>query len=252
VSLLRIDRQGAIVVLTLDDPHRRNVLSTELSGALRAAVESANADASAKAIVITGEGRAFCAGARLEDLEAAAGGDTAAVHDVYAAFMAVAASPLPTIAAVNGPAVGAGLNLALACDMRLAGEDALFDTRFLQLGLHPGGGCTWMLLRAVGWAEATRMLLAGRTIRAAEAQTIGLATAAQNPLETALETFASLQTVPRELVVRTKATLRLAAQADHHTTFAHETAEQAWSLGAPGFADAINGLKAGARQRTGR
>jgi enoyl-CoA hydratase len=88
--------------------------------------------------------------------------------------MDVAMSPLPTLAAVNGPAVGAGFNLALACDMRIASDTASFDTRFLNLGLHPGGGHAWMLLRAVSWAHASRLLLAGQSVDAHEAYRIGL------------------------------------------------------------------------------
>ena len=162
MSLLQVERNGGVVVITLNDPERRNILSGALSIELRDAVTAANSDPEAKAILITGAGKAFCAGAHLGDLEATAAGDTVAISHVYASFMALADSPLPTLAAVNGPAVGAGLNLALACDFRIASAAAVFDTRFLKLGIHPGGGCTWMLLRAVGWAQASRMLQIGR------------------------------------------------------------------------------------------
>ena len=99
-------------------------------------------------VVLTGAGKAFCAGAELSVLRAAADGDFDSVRPVYEGFLRVLRSPLPTIAAVNGPAVGAGFNLALACDVRLAGRHAIFDTRFTQLRLHPGGGHTWLLARA--------------------------------------------------------------------------------------------------------
>ncbi|CAH0349225.1 enoyl-CoA hydratase-related protein [Sphingobium sp. CECT 9361] len=160
--MLRVDKHGAARLLTLNDPKRRNLLSGDLCRAISAAVAEANADPDAKVIVITGAPPAFCAGANLDDLEQAAGGETDTLHAVYNSFMDVAQSALPTIAAVNGPAVGAGLNLALACDMRLASADALFDCRFLKIGLHPGGGHSWMLQRAVGWAHAARMLLFNR------------------------------------------------------------------------------------------
>ena len=105
-----------------------------------------------------------------------------------------------------------------------------------------------MLLRAVGWAQASRMLLAGQPVRADEAAQIGLATLAKGDgtlVDQALALLATLTTVPRELVLRTKASMRLAAAADHHKTFAHETAEQLWSLKEPGFAESIARLKAG-------
>ena len=110
-----------------------------------AAVEAAEAEA--HAVVVTGAGKAFCAGADLSALGAAA---REGLERIYAGFMAVGRCALPTIAAVNGAAVGAGLNLALAADVRIAGPHALFDPRFQKLGIHPGGGATWMLQRAVG------------------------------------------------------------------------------------------------------
>src|SRR5690606_30490026 len=93
----------------------------------------------------------------------------------YEGFLRVARCPLPTIAAVNGPAVGAGMNLALACDVRLAGQSARFDTRFLQLGVHPGGGHTWMMRNAVGPQAAAAMVLFGEVLDGAEAERCGLA-----------------------------------------------------------------------------
>ena len=90
-------------------------------------------------------------------LEASASGDFSGIEDVYRGFLRVLESPLPTIAVVNGPAVGAGLNLALACDLRVATPDAMFDSRFMRLRLIPGGGHTWLLERSVGREVATAM-----------------------------------------------------------------------------------------------
>src|SRR5262245_1830609 len=104
MSKLLVERDGAVVILTLNDPDRRNVLSQALCRELRAAVAAANADTDVKAIVLTGKGKAFCAGAELGDLKAASLGDAASLDPVYAAFIDVLKSPLPTIAAVNGPA----------------------------------------------------------------------------------------------------------------------------------------------------
>ena len=136
-----------VAVLTLSYPARRNALNLEMSRLLADAVGAAVADGSVGAVVVTGEDPAFCAGGDLAELAEA---DPQTLHAVYSGFLAVAACPLPTVAAVNGAAVGAGLNLALAADVRLAGPRARFDTRFLPLGLHPGGGYTWMANRALG------------------------------------------------------------------------------------------------------
>jgi len=202
-------------------------------------VATAEADQSVHVLVVTGAGSAFCAGADLKDLEAASRGDNAAVQTVYRSFMAVANSILPTIAAVNGPAVGAGFNLALACDMRVASHAARFDSRFLKIGLHPGGGHSWLLLRALGWSRAARMLLAGQTLDGEAAQAAGLADMlcdAGSLPDTALALATPMVRTPRELLLRTKASLRLAEASTHADTFTHETAEQTWSLAQPAFA----------------
>ena len=238
MPLLRTRQEGPVRILTLDDPDRRNILSGELGRALHEAVAVAESDAAVKALVVTGAGPAFCAGADLGDLKAAAAGDTALLEPVYASFLAVANCRLPTIAAVNGPAVGAGFNLALACDMRVAAEEARFDTRFLSIGLHPGGGHSWLLLRAVGWSRATRMLLLGEVLDAYGALAIGLIEWVCDQSEllgAAVALAGGLNDVPREEILATKATLRLAAGAGHAATVAHETEQQLRSLGRPPF-----------------
>jgi enoyl-CoA hydratase len=246
MALIDIEKKNEAVYLRLNDPARRNLLSSALCLDLIDAVGQANADPEIKAIVICAEGKAFCAGADLEDLKAAAAGDTAAVQNVYDAFMAVADSPLPTIALVQGAAVGAGMNLALACDLRIVAESASFDTRFLQIGLHPGGGHSWMLQRAVGWEQSARLLLLGKIVAGAEAVAIGLAAqcVADTELETAAEdTLRNLLRTPRELLLRTKQSMRLAAQGTHRQSYEHETAEQMWSLHQPAFIALVEKLQ---------
>jgi enoyl-CoA hydratase len=246
MTLVRTTQHGAAVLIKLDDPKRRNILSPALCRDLSAAVAEANANPDAKAIVITGVAPAFCAGADLDDLQAAAEGETEALHAVYQSFMDLANSALPTIAAVNGVAVGAGMNLALACDIRLASEDASFDTRFLKIGLHPGGGHGWMLLRAIGWAETTRLLLLGQPVKAVEAKEIGLVQRVVAPdqlIDAALKLANRTEALPRELIVATKASLRVAAGSDHQATFAHETDEQMTSLHAAPFKELVRRLR---------
>lgn len=239
--LVAVERRDGIGIVTLADPDRRNLLSIDMCVALSSAVADLGADSEIHAVVITGAGSAFCAGADLADLTAAAS-DSVSLEPVYRSFLDVAACPLPTIAAINGPAVGAGMNLALACDMRLAGQGAWFDTRFLQIGLHPGGGHGWMLLRAVGWAEASRLLLTGPRIGAEEAEAIGLVQRRvpdEQLLEAAVALAKGAAALPRELLVRTKHSLHLAAASSHAAAVMHETEQQAWSLHQPAFAERV-------------
>ena len=137
-----------------------------------AAMDAFEADESVGAVVVTGTPPAFCAGANLGNL-AEADGDS--LGRIYEGFLRIARSPLPTIAAVNGAAVGAGMNLALGCDVRLTARRAKFDTRFMQLGLHPGGGHTWMLRRIAGPQVTMAAVVFGEVLDGEEAARVGLA-----------------------------------------------------------------------------
>lgn len=203
------DTTDGVAVLTLSYPARRNAMNLELSGLLAAAVDAAVADPAVGAIVVTGEDPGFCAGGDLAELATA---DPATLKKVYAGFLAIADCPLPTIAAVNGAAVGAGMNLALAADVRLAGPKARFDARFLPLGLHPGGGYTWMAHRILGAQGAAALTLFGEVVDAAEAERIGLVhRAVDDVVGAAVEMAARAAANPRDLTITTKATMRLAA-----------------------------------------
>lgn len=211
---VRSETIDGAAVLTLSYPARRNALNLEMSGLLADAVAAAVADPAVGALVVTGEDPAFCAGGDLAELAEA---DSATFMAVYGGFLAVAACPLPTIAAVNGAAVGAGLNLALAADVRLAGPKAKFDTRFLPLGLHPGGGYTWMAQRALGPQGAAAMTLFGEVLDAQEAARTGLAfRAVDDARAAALEMAARAAQNPRDLAITTKRTMRLTAAVDAH------------------------------------
>lgn len=240
---VHVERRGRVAVLTIDDAERRNVLSAELVDGIVAAIEGAEADEGVGAIVVTGAGRAFCAGADLSDLAAMGSGERepGSVVGVYEGFLRVLRCPLPTVAAVNGPAVGAGFNLALAADLRIAGESARFDARFLQIGIHPGGGHTWLLDRAVGPQAAAAIDLFGNRLDGAAAARIGLAWECvpdDELLDRAVEHAARAAEAPRELAIRTKATLRRAhATSEHDEALAYELTDQVWSFGQPWFAE---------------
>ncbi|MCP4435712.1 MAG: enoyl-CoA hydratase [Actinomycetia bacterium] len=242
---LRLERHDGVAVITLDDPARRNALSLGLCAELVDTMAVLEADEDVTVVVVTGAGKAFCAGADLTQL-----GDSReeGLRSIYDGFLAVAASRLPTIAAVNGPAVGAGLNLALACDLRIAGTDARFDCRFLDLGIHPGGGHTWMLRRIVGPQTAAAMVLFGQILGAEEAVEAGLAweaAPAESLMERALMVAARATSTPRKLIVDTKATLCEVADIDRHTDAVdHELAKQVTSMDTPEFSQRLADLRA--------
>jgi enoyl-CoA hydratase len=239
--LVRVkDRVGLI---TVNDPGRRNALTDNISAELRAAIEHLEADTDVHAAVITGAGKAFCAGA---DLSALGKATKEALRRLYDGFVAVADCVLPTIAAVNGPAVGAGLNLALACDVRIAGPSARFDPRFQKLGLHPGGGMTWMLQRAVGPEVARAALLFGLGLDADSAVRHGLAlSVAEDPVGAALALAAGPAAAPRDVVVATKATMRSTVTPGsvdrelHALAVDAELGPQAASIRSPEFAERL-------------
>ena len=240
--------EGSTAVVALNAPRRRNVLSAAMVDAMVDAFDRLEADPGVRAVVVTGNGSAFCAGAELSTLERAAEGDFAPVRHVYEGFLRVRACPLPTIAAINGPAVGAGYNLALACDIRLAGASARFDTRFAALHLHPGGGHTWLLNRAVGPQQAALACLLGEVWDAEQARAVGLVVAVHPESElvaAAVALAGRLAAQDREYVERLTAALRAAAGgADHSALLATETESQIWSLGQPRFLQGLREIQA--------
>ena len=242
-------------VVTLNDPSHRNMLSARLVAELIEAVDTLETDAQVGAIVITGAPPAFCAGANLGNLDSERGraseagaGREEGLRGIYEGFLRVANCPLPTVAAVNGPAVGAGMNLALACDVRIAGRSARFVTRFLELGLHPGGGHTFMLERAGGQQLATAMLLFGERLDGETAAHHGLAWRCVEDdelVEHAVGFAMGAASAPRPLAVRTKGTLRrVAALDDHDEAVDVEIAAQLWSMGEPFFAERLAAMRA--------
>jgi enoyl-CoA hydratase len=196
------------------------------------------------AVVVTGAPPAFCAGALLGDLaapDASIADRRARLGGIYQGFLRVANCPLPTLAAVNGPAVGAGMNLALAADVRIAGASARFDSRFLKLGLHPGGGFTWMARRAMGAQATAAAALFTEVLSAAAAERCGLVwevTSDEDLLEVACRYAGRAAAADPALVRRIKASMLLTGQV---ATLAEavdiETDAQVWSMDQPAFRD---------------
>jgi len=156
--------------ITLNRPERLNALTVEMAGALSAALDDAAADASCRALLLTGAGRAFCAG---QDLTAIVGIEPAGIGQLLDHYnpliKKLRALPLPVVCAVNGVAAGAGANLALACDIVLAGEGASFVQAFARIGLIPDCGGTWFLPRLVGAARARALAMLAEPVPVAPA-----------------------------------------------------------------------------------
>jgi enoyl-CoA hydratase len=231
--------------LTLNNPDERNTLTAPMVAEIVAAMDAFEADESVGAVVVTGAPPAFCAGANLGNLREA---DGASLGNVYEGFLRIARSPLPTLAAVNGAAVGAGMNMALGCDVRIAARRARFDTRFLQIGIHPGGGHTWMLRRIAGPQAAMAAVLFGEVMDGAEAERVGLVHRCVDDdalLATAQEMAARAASAPRELLIRTKETIQAMADiADHPAAVERELHPQVWSTQQPWFEERIAALQA--------
>ena len=168
-----------VVLVTLDLPERRNMMSAPMTESWEQVMTGLRGDEGVRAVVVTGEGSAFCSGGDVSWIGAMGPGATvdalrSRMLPFYRAWLSVRDLEVPTIAAVNGAAIGAGLALALACDIRYAAEDARLAAPFTALGMHPGMATTFLLPDVVGPAMARDMLLTGRSLSGAEAVTAGL------------------------------------------------------------------------------
>jgi enoyl-CoA hydratase len=229
-------------LIRLTDRDRRNALSKELSDELAASVARV-LDQQARAIVLSADPPVFSAGGSLDGLA----NREFPLSALYAGFLAVAGSPVPTIAAVDGPAVGAGVNLALACDVILASPAARFDPRFLDLAIHPGGGHLWRLARRIGAQGVSALVLCGDVLTGVEAAERGLAwrCVPADELEPLAMRFAERAAVrSAELVRRTKASLMASMElTSAEDAVALELRAQQWSVEQPKFAEAVRTVR---------
>jgi enoyl-CoA hydratase len=238
-----------VATVTLDAPSRRNSLTLDMVDEMVTAFDDLDSRDDVGAVIVTGTAPAFCAGADLSHLMGKPGEDRrAGLRAIYDGFLRVARSPLPTIAAVNGAAVGAGLNLALVCDLRLAAHSARFDTRFLQLGIHPGGGHTWMFQRIAGPQSTAAAVLFGEVLDGEAAARCGLvwrATEDDDLLSEAATLAGRAAAAPPALARRVKATLNtMGAVSDHQAAVEIELEAQLWSMDQPAFAERLAALQA--------
>ena len=251
-SLVRVEVSDGIAEIILDDPKRRNAMTPELGDAFSEAVARVQGDASVRAVVVSGAGEAFSAGGDLKMLQRlrAAQFDEARdfMRSFYARYLAVTELEVPTVAGVRGAAIGAGLCVALACDLCVVDANAKLALNFVQLGLHPGMGAMYLVPRRAGAQRAAELLLTGRRFDGREAVAMGLALDAVTPEEVnsrarslakqvAVNAPLAVRALKRELGVDREALERCLAQEAHH---------QAESYGSQ---DLDEGLAAAAERR---
>ena len=244
MSLIILERSEGVATLTLNNPAERNTMTAELVNDIKQAMDEIEADKTIGAIIVTGAAPAFCAGANLGNLAEA---DGESLTKIYEGFLRIARTPLPTIAAVNGAAVGAGMNLALCCDVRIAAHRAKFDTRFLQIGLHPGGGHTWMFRNIAGPQATMAAVVFGEILDGHEAQRVGLVYKCvpdDELMATARVMAVRAASAPRELAIITKRTIQeMANVATHDEAVAKELEPQVWTTRQPWFAERLAALQ---------
>ena len=238
-----VEDLGAIRMITMNEPSKLNAFDAEMLEGLVAALEDAGRNETARVVVLTGAGRAFCSGgdtsAMGADVEA---GDNLrflsnAVHQVP---LAIRRCPLPVIAMVNGAAVGAGLDIALACDARTVARGAALLEGYVRAGLAAGDGGAWLLPRLIGTGRALELLLTARRISADEAVQVGLATSAHDPeslRDATLELAASMAQHPPKALAAMK-------------RLVHQSQEVGFEAGLQLGASAVAILQDGAEHRS--
>lgn len=239
VSLEILD--GPIGIITLIDHERRNALRIELSLDLETAVTEALAR-DVRALVLTAAAPVFCSGGDLDDLVA----PRATLTDIARGANAIALAPIPTIAVVTGAVIGAGINLALACDVILCTPDATFDPRLLDLGVHPGGGQLRNLAMRIGRQGAVALSLLGDQLSGTEAAEVGLAWRClenEHVMGFALKLASRAASRPSEAMRRAKVALDATIAISHHDAVEYELVEQQWSIEQPWIAERVAELR---------
>ena len=245
MAMVLYDVSDGIATLTLNNPQERNSMTADMVSEIVAAMNSAESDPDVRVVIVTGTPPAFCAGANLGNLAEAT---RESLLGIYEGFLRVARSPLPTIAAVNGAAVGAGMNLALGCDVRIAAKSAKFDSRFLQLGLHPGGGNTWMQLRIAGMQTTMASVAFGEVLDGEAALRAGLVWKCVDDdalMATAREFATKAAGAPKELLESIKKTIvEIGSVPTHAEAVEFELGPQVWSTRQPWFRERLAALQA--------
>lgn len=260
MALVTIDRHDdGIAVVTLNDPDRRNAMTVAMGEALEGAFRDLAEDDRLRVAVLTGAPPAFCAGGDLAMLTDHArrtrdeGFDaTDEMRAFYGRFLAVRELPVPVVAAVNGHAVGAGLCVALACDLAIVAAEAKLGLNFSRLALHPGMGGEWLLPRRTGWQRAAELLYTGRLVPGSQAVEYGIgleAVAGEHVLERALELAGDIALSSPLVIRQLKQSLVAATTNSLEEQLDLEARYQAVNYGTQ---DLVEGLAAGRERRSPR
>ena len=239
---VEITRDGAVLTITLNRPDVLNALNKRVHDGIHEGLRRAQ-DPSVRAVVITGAGRGFCVGQDLQEFSSGAGDVAQNLRDNYHRnIKAIRALEKPVIAAVNGPAAGAGLSLALACDVRIAADTASFVPAFINIGLVPDSGGTWLVRRLLGAARAFEWLTTGRRVQAEEARSWGLVSEivpADELPERALEVAQLFAAMPTRAVWETKRLLDAAETSTLDGQLEREAATQSELTRTPDFHEGV-------------
>jgi 2-(1,2-epoxy-1,2-dihydrophenyl)acetyl-CoA isomerase len=244
MSEVLVDCDGSVGIITINRPQRLNAVTPELGHVLRSAFLELEADSSVRAVVLTGAGRGFCAGADIS-------GDVGNAREVLLRawnplVQTMQSLQLPIIAAVNGVAAGAGVSLALACDLRVAANSARFQLSFAKIGLMPDAGLTWLLPRVVGLGRANELALLGRNLSASEAHDWGLVNQLCEDGEAVAEAIAMARSFA-ELSVSVgsiKQAHHRGLDTDLASQLDYEADTQGWLQQQPDFAEATKAFSA--------
>jgi enoyl-CoA hydratase len=251
---LRLERPSeGVVLLTLDNPDMRNAMSDEMTSSWVAAIDALAGDPSVRVVVVTGEGSAFCSGGNTSwiasEPDATVDQLRSRMLPFYRAWLSIRRLEVPTIAAVNGHAIGAGLCLALACDIRYVADGAKLGVPFNKLGMHAGMAGTYLLPDVVGPAHARDLLLTGRVVEADEALRLGLVSRVIEPGRFLDEVLATASDVAATAPIAAKLT-KIALSDGGHADF--ESALQWEALAQPvtlATADLQEGIAAAREKR---
>ena len=245
MDFIQVEITDRVATLTLNDPQKRNAINLKMNDEICATMDSLESDAGVGALILTGSGKAFCAGAALGDLLAAREPEN--IQDIYRGFLRIADSSLPTVAAVNGAAVGAGMNMALACDIILAAESSRFDSRFLAIGIHPGGGHTWRLRSRTNDQVMRAMVLFGEVLDCYQAEKYGLAwkvSSDDSLLHDAMEIASKASSYPKDLTEATKFAFQGLPSIDTSSdAVRHEVGPQVLSMESEEFKHLVKALQ---------
>lgn len=261
MSSIRTTREGGVAQVTLNRPEVRNALTGEdMLEALLDAIDEAETDPDVGVLVMRAEGPAFSAGGDIKAMAAQKGlfeGNAATIIENYRASIQqltrfMATTDLVTIAAVDGPAIGAGFDLVLGCDLRIGSPRARFAHTFIEMGIIPGDGGAWLLPRVVGWQRATELALTARSVDADEAASIGilLEIVPEGEVDSrALEMARTIAAKPRPAVIMAKRLLRQARSMDLDGFLELSAALQAAAHSTPEHVESVNAYLARLKNR---